>query len=405
MAEHTDLNHTTSGQTPPVPQAEAPAPNHDPLPSRFHGTTLQLIGWRLLGILLSVLTLGIGAPWAHCMIYRWEISHSSVDGQRLSFDGKGHQLLGKYLLWGLLTVITLGIYVIWIPVRMHKWKASHTRIAAPDETPKSLSAPVILGVVLGTIAVAVLLFMGCRPLLAKLPKELPETDLEGISESVQEWIAHLFVDQEELPTAPTIPFGQEGTFIIDNGDGTFTVIYGTPPDGTAATGNGWEQEQPTHSQSAYSFTDDPRIIGGWLFRAILRGGTELEAGELQLADDGTFTYFKDLFSGGGSDWGWRPDGIGESRSRGAYTFYDGVLTLYYGEYFYEMYSSEPGEWVATDATVTQQITFAETGDAIYFSSISDVFTHNGYFDPIEYCPRITGSIGDMLDAIYPNGIQ
>lgn len=144
--------------------------NNTPTPtSTFNGSTLQLIGWRLLGFLLSIVTLGIGAPWAHCMIYRWEISHSSIDGQRLAFDGKGHQLLGKYLLWGLLTLITLGIYAIWIPVQMHRWKAGHTRFAAPGETQKSLPGLMILGIILGTIAAVALLFMGLRPLIAELP--------------------------------------------------------------------------------------------------------------------------------------------------------------------------------------------------------------------------------------------
>jgi len=39
--------------------------------SYFDGGLLQLIGWNILGILLTLITLGIGFPWAICMKYRW----------------------------------------------------------------------------------------------------------------------------------------------------------------------------------------------------------------------------------------------------------------------------------------------------------------------------------------------
>ena len=38
--------------------------------SRFDGGMLQLVGWTLLGLLITVCTLGICLPWAYCMVYR-----------------------------------------------------------------------------------------------------------------------------------------------------------------------------------------------------------------------------------------------------------------------------------------------------------------------------------------------
>ena len=38
--------------------------------SYFDGGLLQLIGWQILGALVTTLTLGICYPWAICMIYR-----------------------------------------------------------------------------------------------------------------------------------------------------------------------------------------------------------------------------------------------------------------------------------------------------------------------------------------------
>lgn len=37
--------------------------------SYFDGGLLQLIGWKILGILVTLCTLGICYPWSLCMVY------------------------------------------------------------------------------------------------------------------------------------------------------------------------------------------------------------------------------------------------------------------------------------------------------------------------------------------------
>ena len=61
--------------------------------SRFDGGLLQLVGWTLLGLLITVCTLGICLPWAYCMVYRWEAKHTVINGHRLAFDGEGVPML------------------------------------------------------------------------------------------------------------------------------------------------------------------------------------------------------------------------------------------------------------------------------------------------------------------------
>ncbi|MBD5460496.1 MAG: DUF898 domain-containing protein, partial [Lachnospiraceae bacterium] len=94
--------------------------------SYFDGTTIQLIGWRILCILLTGITLGLAYPWANCMLTRWEINHTVINGRRLRFTGRGHQFFGRYLLWLLLTVVTFGIYGFWFGLGVTKWKVKHT---------------------------------------------------------------------------------------------------------------------------------------------------------------------------------------------------------------------------------------------------------------------------------------
>ncbi|MEG0275658.1 MAG: hypothetical protein RR630_01370 [Coprobacillus sp.] len=94
--------------------------------SYFDGGLFQLIGYRILGILISVLTLGICVPWAICLIYNWETKHTVVDGRRLVFDGSAVSLFGNWVIWFLLTIITFGIYGFWVSIALKKWKTRHT---------------------------------------------------------------------------------------------------------------------------------------------------------------------------------------------------------------------------------------------------------------------------------------
>ena len=80
--------------------------------SYFDGGLLQLIGWRILGALITTLTLGICFPWACCMIYNWEVKHTVINGRRLMFTGTAMQLFGSWIKWLLLTIITLVLSLV-----------------------------------------------------------------------------------------------------------------------------------------------------------------------------------------------------------------------------------------------------------------------------------------------------
>ena len=107
--------------------ANTPQPEYVPAPeSYFDGGLFQMIGWKILGALVTLITLGICLPWAYCMIYRWEAKHTVINGHRLYFDGKAAQLFGKWIVWLLLVIVTLGIYTFWLSVKLTKWKIKHT---------------------------------------------------------------------------------------------------------------------------------------------------------------------------------------------------------------------------------------------------------------------------------------
>ena len=94
--------------------------------SYFDGGLFQLIGYRILGFLITLFTLGICYPFAFCLIYSWEAKHTVINGKRLYFDGTWVQLLGNWIKWLLLSIITFGIYSFWVVIEIKKWKIKHT---------------------------------------------------------------------------------------------------------------------------------------------------------------------------------------------------------------------------------------------------------------------------------------
>lgn len=94
--------------------------------SYFDGSTIEYILYELVIALATALTFGIATPWLLVWFYKWEVSHTVVEGQRMEFTGSGTSLVMNWFKWLLLTIITFGIYGLFIPVRVRQWRATHT---------------------------------------------------------------------------------------------------------------------------------------------------------------------------------------------------------------------------------------------------------------------------------------
>ena len=97
--------------------------------SYFDGGLAELVMWKLVGILITMITLGICYPWAVCMVYGWEINHTVINGRRLRFTGTATSLFANWIKWLLLCIVTLGIYSFWVQIAIIKWKTEHTVFA------------------------------------------------------------------------------------------------------------------------------------------------------------------------------------------------------------------------------------------------------------------------------------
>lgn len=94
--------------------------------SRFSGFWFTYWGHRLLGLVVTIFTLGLGAFWAECHMERWMASKTVLDGYQLSFEGRAIQYFGRWLWMWILTVLTLGIYSIWKDLDICRWRVKHT---------------------------------------------------------------------------------------------------------------------------------------------------------------------------------------------------------------------------------------------------------------------------------------
>ncbi len=94
--------------------------------SYFDGGVFQLLGWRILGSLVTGITLGICYPFAVNWLYSWEAKHTVIEGRRLKFTGSAGGLFGTWILCILLSIITLGIYAFYIPIKIKRWREANT---------------------------------------------------------------------------------------------------------------------------------------------------------------------------------------------------------------------------------------------------------------------------------------
>lgn len=94
--------------------------------SYFDGGLLNYIFTTILATFITVMTLGICAPWGICMLYKWKIEHTVINGRRCKFNGTAIGLFGNWVKWLLLCVVTIGIYSFWVHIKLEQWKVKNT---------------------------------------------------------------------------------------------------------------------------------------------------------------------------------------------------------------------------------------------------------------------------------------
>ncbi len=101
--------------------------------ARFEATGGELLVALLVGYVLCLVTLGIYTPWFLCNFQRLFLGKLAIleDGNTagsFSFTGAGGELIGQFLLGILLMVVTFGIYAAWFQVALMQFFARHTTV-------------------------------------------------------------------------------------------------------------------------------------------------------------------------------------------------------------------------------------------------------------------------------------
>lgn len=79
---------------------------------RYGGRVMPFFWKNLLGIFLSIVTIGIYTPWYTKNIYAYIVDHIEYNGQTASFMGKGSKLLGIMLLTLVLPIVVVSLISI-----------------------------------------------------------------------------------------------------------------------------------------------------------------------------------------------------------------------------------------------------------------------------------------------------
>jgi len=108
---------------PPVPGG---APRAQVRQFAFDGGAGTYFGTALLGLVITVCTLGLCYPFAVVLRERWRAKHSYIEGRQLAFTGSAWGLFGLWWKWLILIIITLGIYAFWVGPRIYRWKWENT---------------------------------------------------------------------------------------------------------------------------------------------------------------------------------------------------------------------------------------------------------------------------------------
>ena len=102
----------------------------------FDGAGGELLVMVVIGYLLSAVTFGIYAPWFQVSEWRYFTGHSKATVNGITwtgdFQGSGWDLAVHLLVGIVLSLLTLGIYVPWFVARVARFRIGNTRFLSPE---------------------------------------------------------------------------------------------------------------------------------------------------------------------------------------------------------------------------------------------------------------------------------
>jgi uncharacterized membrane protein YjgN (DUF898 family) len=95
----------------------------------FQGKKMEAFTLYLIGVILSILTLGLYWPFFKMKSEKFWREHSWFGNVQFSFSGTGKDFIGKFFIAVLMTPLTLGFYLFWFAADLKRYLWSHTHLA------------------------------------------------------------------------------------------------------------------------------------------------------------------------------------------------------------------------------------------------------------------------------------
>ena len=73
--------------------------------SYFDGSVFESVCVYMGAAFMTCFTLGFCFPWAYCMVCKFHVDHTVIEGRRLKFDGDGANLWGIGLFGGFFALL------------------------------------------------------------------------------------------------------------------------------------------------------------------------------------------------------------------------------------------------------------------------------------------------------------
>ena len=127
------VNQVSQGNVPPNMNKPKSDPDYDIVDvyipkkvvrkdSYYDGKVIPFWAYNNLSAVLTAT--GVGGAWGTTVKEAYKYNHTSFDGKRIKFEGKGIDLYPEMFKWILFTILTFGIYALWIPIKKQKWIVS-----------------------------------------------------------------------------------------------------------------------------------------------------------------------------------------------------------------------------------------------------------------------------------------
>ncbi len=95
---------------------------------KYLGDRVELLWKFIIGLLLTLLTLGIYGSWFQVEIRKYVISHLRFGNLSFDFKGKGENLFWIHVKGFFLSILTFGIYSFWYTKNLWAFYADNTEI-------------------------------------------------------------------------------------------------------------------------------------------------------------------------------------------------------------------------------------------------------------------------------------